>query len=488
MISTFDDAKPTPSSRIDTVKRLLVTVTDTADQSERDLECNNLAEGKFIEYSHADGLNWWEKLRNWARWTTAISKDAKEEPIIGMLEASKAKKKSVVPRAKSAAPITSHTTESWWGEVHDSSALFGTVLHSPSFEGTQLTSPFDARSMHTFSTLVPNLSRTLQKTTFPNGPDGSTSPKTFLKHITLRFVADPFQPLWDGHLEKKSCLNYDYTVGIGSRGLAHLPPIEMRFLVQEDNIVKLKDVLAITSDKRSEVMLPANAIDIRYQDRTTRRLKHSHELESLQDFVSKSIFDLRKGKMITPPSLKIPIDGKILSKESLENVEFTKDCESVQYMFAGLDVRSSISLDWNGWRLIYTSIEAGQAGGRRSELRLRPFREGKVSPPEDFINAANELAHELGDSKSSLGAVFGSPAPTGKRQVQPLTSAWGVSDKGVKSGQWARQPSVFLESRDTKAWFDNQAWYDEHSEGSDEELSRDVREGVDTVEEGSKEL
>jgi hypothetical protein len=77
----------------------------------------------------------------------------------------------------------------------------------------------------------------------------------------------------------------------------------------------------------------------------------------------------------------------------------TKDAEmqEVEYLFAGLEIRKTISMDFEGWRLVYTSVEAGKAGGRRGELRLRPTRtvesdDPKLESEEAFLESAFRLA------------------------------------------------------------------------------------------------
>jgi hypothetical protein len=160
-------------------------------------------------------------------------------------------------------------------------------------------------------------------------------------------------------------------------------------------------------------------------------------------------------------------------------LNFKDDTQQVEYLFAGLEVRSMITLNWKGWRIIYTSIEAGRAGGRRSELKLRPIYEGKVSSQEDFLQAANELAHELGDSPALLEVAFASQAGIEKltRRAPVAEEVFGDTEaqqqvtkkkkrgkrerqaaKERAAGVWHWQPKAF---EDVNAWMDDQKPVDE---------------------------
>ncbi|KAI0972026.1 hypothetical protein F4678DRAFT_430954 [Xylaria arbuscula] len=90
--------------------------------------------------------------------------------------------------------------------------------------------------------------------------------------------------------------------------------------------------------------------------------------------------------------------------------EFNPDYPvSVSYEFIGLELHRSASLPFEGHRLTYTSIEAGQGGGRRAEVTLEPvehfyFTSGFDIPPEKFEAAKLEAMEKVEGTKKPNGA------------------------------------------------------------------------------------
>lgn len=417
-------------------------------------------------------------MRKWVRWTAPVTKSKDAQIAIGDMvnEEESIEDEQVDLQSVPTIPPVTANNDLWGDDIQETSALFGNIIHTSLTPGRDPISPFDSAISvrRGFSTLVPNLSRFLQNTSFFNATENSLATNTPLKHITLRFLPDPFQIPWQGKAKEYKIEGHSVVQAIGTDAIKHLPHIDMRFSVSEDNSIELKDVLAVLSESKSDVMLPSNGVDVRFQNRTTRRMKHTANMESLQDFVSTSIFDLRRGRMLTPPTINLPINPELLSVQDRKALNSGSEPQQVQYMFAGLEVRSTLVFNWKEWRVLYTSIEAGQAGGRRGELKLRPINSGRVTSKHDFIKAANKLAHELGDTTPGSELVFGSPAPKIKTKKYLASSAdevpqnedsvpgWGVDNDGLKRGKWTRSPALFRENA-TKDWFANQALYDEPS-------------------------
>ncbi|KAI1309531.1 hypothetical protein F5Y03DRAFT_65070 [Xylaria venustula] len=77
---------------------------------------------------------------------------------------------------------------------------------------------------------------------------------------------------------------------------------------------------------------------------------------------------------------------------------------SVSYEFVGLELHRSASLPFEGHQLTYTSIEAGQGGGRRAEVMLEPvehhhFASSSDIPLEEFEATNLEAQKKLEDEK-----------------------------------------------------------------------------------------
>jgi hypothetical protein len=132
-------------------------------------------------------------------------------------------------------------------------------------------------------------------------------------------------------------------------------------------------------------------------------------IPQLRRFIKKCQLSLKgDGRLGTPPTITLPISKhicrepgfKLLDENNTEGKEMGEDdVRQVPYIFAGLEIRSTLVLNYGQWRLLYTSIEAGRTGGRRSELRIRPIKSEKVSTEKEFVHAAYRLAAALGSSE-----------------------------------------------------------------------------------------
>jgi len=193
---------------------------------------------------------------------------------------------------------------------------------------------------------------------------------------------------------------------IGSRALLSFPPVELEFTYSEQtrNLL-LKDVRAVVDFESSDLLLPEYPNDLRLQRQSTCRIAPAilstaertvERLPSLASFISKSKLDPRSDQhLTTPPGLILPISkyhckrgAHKLVREHSGNLDY-----NVDYLYAGLEYRNTLVFDYKGWRLVYTSVEAGKAGGRRSELSLRPVREdSQPVQARDYLEAALSLA------------------------------------------------------------------------------------------------
>lgn len=83
----------------------------------------------------------------------------------------------------------------------------------------------------------------------------------------------------------------------------------------------------------------------------------------------------------------------------------------ISYLFAGLEVHRPIETAYDGWKLTYTSIEAGAGGGRRAELALtaRPAADTSLRRPMETLDAAAWL-------KSVYRLAAGKAGQTSRRE------------------------------------------------------------------------
>lgn len=447
------DSKPDSinSNRADVARRLILTSGNFSDRVTNWLGCKDMSDatdGAFVRYPATEGLAWRDRLRLWTRWTTATSKEteSQEQPVQASREAENVREllPASSPSDKNVPDIhrqePEHLTQSrksrtyphWSDEFRvDSSILIGSILHSHpnSFqsliEGSQSIGP-SSNVIRTFSTAVPHLSRLLTSARILR--------RKPVESFFMRFQPNPFFPS-----PTENC-------PIGSKALSAFPPIEMRFSIEpETKILNLEDVQAILSQENSDLMLPDYPVDLRFLQKTRSRLRvlRNGYPQGIIDFLEKSTLDITK--LETPPSLTIPIASYLCKDPGFEifgsknNDAATQD---VEYLFAGLEIRKTLVFEFEGWRLLYTSIEAGKAGGRRGELTLRPIRRpqhgesGEEPTEHDFIQSALRLAEGL-DARTTARKVETSPVRMVKSSGgKDLGGGYTYFAKRVKISDW----------------------------------------------------
>ncbi|TAQ85961.1 hypothetical protein B7494_g5728 [Chlorociboria aeruginascens] len=435
LLITYMDSNPGSSiSRPeDIARRLLLTSGSFSNREtytvEYKMPTRNTV-GGFVSHELAESLPWRDKLRQWTRWALAVEKDSEvEKKSIKALESSPelsgvdaateaatdSNEQESGPHKISNTPdvvldalkaqktedlAASQCNKSRWSSKYftETSAIVGKILHSyvdmDPADVTELKFESTDRVLHAFSSDTQNLSRLLADAKLRE-----SSPRELL---VMRFQPNPWFVGSNGHR-------------VGSEALSAFPQVEMRFRVMYNKELLLQNVDALVSSHNSDLMLPESAVDLRFQQRVTSRLKFSRyrNLPQIEEFIEMSNLDLMSSKPIeTPPKITLPI-AKFLCKppgvDLLGQAKTESNNVDVEYLFAGLEYRKTIAMSFKGWLLLYTSIEAGKAGGRRGELKLRPVRHSKMkwankprtlsAEKEYFMQTAYELADAFGSSK-----------------------------------------------------------------------------------------
>ncbi|KAG4437480.1 hypothetical protein IFR05_007035 [Cadophora sp. M221] len=415
IISCIDTKKDALASPVDVARRLLLTSSNIPDRVEHQLVRDTTdAKGAFIKHEVWKTLPWREQLRDWTRWTAPTTKEAAKELKPVTLEPILVSQLNS-PREQGKATGEAGAQSTHWNDSYftETSAVIGKVLHS---NLTFLNSPpipltlGGPNQTHTFCTQVQNLSRVLSKTQVLQG--GARTDSLFLRFLPNPFVTT-IHARHGKHAQKKPLK----TMAIGSQALLAFPTIEMRLKIDpETKHARLADVKAIVQESNTDVLLPHNNTDVRFQQRTTSRIL-KRALRPVREYLQKCNLSLKGTEILqTLPSITIPIEKHLCRGEGfklLDDVEIkgnrhpSPDVRDVEYLFAGLEIRSSLSFEYNSWPLLYTSIEAGKAGGRRAELKLRPILGGnlplpgnKIPDENDFITMAYKLASDIGDQDS----------------------------------------------------------------------------------------
>jgi hypothetical protein len=287
-----------------------------------------------------------------------------------------------------------------------SSALLGSILHSLQPKSTLTLEQLQAHNLsqnadQMFAATVPGISRFLDSEHI-----NSVHPQS-KESMIMRFIPNP---LYTTPQKPK---------GVGAKALTVFPLIEMRFTIDpETDALSLRDVQSILSTENSDLMLPDSSVDVRFDQRTTSRLRSTKSANpypaSIIQFIADSNLNIRgsqglsNGKLETPPKLMIPIASHLCREEGFGvlGLEEGEAIHDVEYLFAGLEIKNTMVMEFDGWELHYTSVEAGRANGHRGELRLRPNKLGKRKEAsagkhneEEFVRSALALVDALDGGK-----------------------------------------------------------------------------------------
>lgn len=442
MISCIDqNPESVRGNKIDIVIRLIVATAGASSRVTSWLGCKETAgasSGTFVEYTTTDGLGWRDRFRQWTRWTAPITKKPDDEGGSERLDAfPEEPTDNKAPRispdetpegARLALGMTDSTTQLnresgapsaveleghiQWEETYrtESSALLGSILHSSpdikrSVQARQPTDKTIDGYHRAFSTAVPNLSLILSSIPILNQKPSRT--------LIMRFKPNPFFKL------------PETSTAIGGAALTAFPEVEIRFATidRETHAFQVRDIQAVIGVSNSDLMLPESASDIRFQQRTVSRLvtPSGQYPPGIAEFLRLANLDVDQGLFDAPPKLTIPIAAHLCQGPGLALLGGgAAGSRDVEYLFTGLEVRKALIMEYDGWRLHYTSIEAGRAAGRRGELRLLPVRwaETRSATEEEFQGAALRLAGAVDEAAPGARVLRTVHAPLGIRKVE----------------------------------------------------------------------
>ncbi|PSR80872.1 mitochondrial inner-membrane-bound regulator-domain-containing protein [Coniella lustricola] len=350
---------------------------------------------------------------------------------------------------------TQPTSSGWLPFSVRTSATFGHVLHLNNSSVAQSfhegTSSLDTADFpRAFSPLIPAVAGMHLPAWVPYH-----SPRNMTTIIVMRFVP------------------YSQNPETSNDPLA--PHLELRLKATDEAIIGIDSLRAIAHTDTSDILLPAEHVDVRLTQRVVAQLPGhevgvSESMAPLRDFLNSSRLDMGRGSLTTPPrldNLGLPLwmfyrpeadaEGGFLAsaarRQALQNQTMAQDSQakttvahdgtqhaesptstpttiptaakppplstifseeiirqakassdgkdtdndnnnknnntvmvnnydtairspafnttfSTSYMFAGIELHRPTETTYSGWKLNYTSIQAGQGGGRRAELRL----------------------------------------------------------------------------------------------------------------------
>lgn len=416
----------------------------------------------IVEHGNEEKRMWADRASCWARWV-APAKLPEDAAIVERLPEDVAVKerpplttqllKWGMEDSASPSPLIQDTAEflnisgegaspstpggGWLPELKTSTtAVFGHVLHQHMLPETRFQAVLQVNPGEPkWDGHPPDTARRIMSPVVPPFVDG-LPPRNRIHHghnaeIVMRFLPAPgslaaqLAPSLELRL---ACVQRKRGIGSGNSALY---------------VSRVLSLRAVVASHAADVLLPHGRVDVRlaqtrYAELSGRAVYDLPELAPLSTFLRRSRLDLLEGTLDTParvPALAIP-RGLLLPARYVESppvqhggdAEFyvtQQDTVAVDYLFAGLEMRSAVSAPHHGFALTYTSIEAGQGGGRRAELSLDAWDAGQAVPPEsewwhrneedaedgtDPVEAAESLARaeeEKADPVEGEGGLLG---------------------------------------------------------------------------------
>ncbi|OCL08393.1 hypothetical protein AOQ84DRAFT_340442 [Glonium stellatum] len=287
-------------------------------------------------------------------------------------------------------------SEPIWSRIAETRvcAAFGHILH-PMQDGpsaASIKSNFDIRgvsktmSKTVFSSTLPGLSRLLTQLELP--------PNSLFTEETLEYK---FLPLPSKEQTDDSGKIY--------------PRLLLRFLIVEDRTLRFRGLGIFLGEHITDAIIPDLTTDIKFKKQQMVWFRSPDADENIRTYLDTIKENFQGGGRLTAPrllKLKVPTwtirDPNIIIQEEWEKQDFVE----MNYLFAGIEHRQIMRMDFHGHSLTYTSVQAGQLGGKRGELELRYSKsdtdkassgaKGQTEVLSHFVKSAFKLADLINNS------------------------------------------------------------------------------------------
>ncbi|KAI0431775.1 hypothetical protein F5Y09DRAFT_303765 [Xylaria sp. FL1042] len=384
----------------------------------------------IVDVTSKDKLGWKDRMAQWARYVYPVT------PEKSVVDAVLPIKKFELPFEPSARPEKLNNDFEFfrptefpfhpvkWSNVGQTSttAHFGHILHSyqPSNSTPLLSDLLTSTERHVFSPSTPH---PLHLIKFESNDPASSPLVTTKSTIVLRFWPSPSTNPTSKQDSSEPQKGKKKTLRKPSKHAGDALPapiLELRLAASDREILGIESLRAVKRTHHTDVMLPASLVDVRFtQTQYETLLAADRETlaawQPLADFLKSARLDLEKGKLEMPPRQRFPLPRRLLNTDPSSSLttasssppspspltaattestdsasqhrleqqseETDDDVVSVSYEFVGLELHRSATVPFEGHQLTYTSIEAGQGGGRRAEVILEPL-EPITSPTE----------------------------------------------------------------------------------------------------------
>lgn len=231
--------------------------------------------------------------------------------------------------------------------------------------------------------------------TYARGSQQAKFEKAFLKTIDSRRIMTTNLPEVLPSLEHISFSSQDVRHELKVRltpshvedgldvSLKSLPEIDLRIALGTQNEpVQIRSVQLVRDKSEMDLLLPQEVADIRFCGCTVSEATHRID-PKVKRFVEESNFNVwGEERLRTPSKLSLRIPKWTIQQGAAE--ELTRPIE-VEYAYDSMEYLSYMSMMYRGVPMFYTTVEAGKAGGRRTELRFETTLEGPTHVKGEFV-------------------------------------------------------------------------------------------------------
>ena len=311
-------------------------------------------------------LPWTERSKLWTRWCTSLEKQVKADELSQTGYNEK----------------TSHGLSNFEHSTVTSMTKFFTDQRPrPSPETSQADTYWRSQETHS---VMATIGQVLYPDTRTKSHAGNGSEDIDQRNDSHRiFVSSPFNlltALKEGKSQNPT-KTHELRIRLSPTAKSNklvkdsLPNIDLLVdLDWDQRRTKLKRIDLIKHNRTGDLLLPDKAVDIRFISSSFVESMGNNVDPSILSFVENSHLDIwGRDHLRTPPKIELSIPGHATKQSPGTNERLTESLRA-EYAFLSLEQRSSLHLNYQGFPLVYTTIEAGKSGGRRDELclHLRP--------------------------------------------------------------------------------------------------------------------
>ncbi|KAJ8121861.1 hypothetical protein ONZ43_g1796 [Nemania bipapillata] len=391
-------------------------------------------------------LGWKDRLSQWARYTQPVTpKDSAVDTVLPLtqfklpFEPSKPTENlnenlEFFPDT----PFPPYPVK--WSNVSRTSTVahFGQVLHP--YDPLNPTPSLPSLLANTNKPIfVPTSPHPLYLTKFDTDNSNTNLPLVTTKStLVLHFWPSPSSNPVEKLLSSKKSKAKSKAPSAHAGDTPPAPLLELRLTTSDNEVKGVESLRAISRTHHTDVMLPSSLVDVRFTQTQHEMLQaKDHETltgwQPLADFLGASRLDLENGKLEVPPRQRFFVPRRLFTKipspfqpsslftargyqaraaneeqyeqqQEEEETQYSEDGDlvSISYEFVGLESHLSATVPYEGHQLTYTSIEAGQGGGRRAEITLEPIEyphstnssaevANRRNQQEDFLACCSKL-------------------------------------------------------------------------------------------------